>query len=1129
MGLLPIGLALAAPKARAPEEPIEVSADQAEGSAGQTVLTGHVVIRQGPVTITSETGIYDRDHHHQSLQGNIRYLDGPLVITALAADHYDDERKAILTGGVTVTDTSGSMTASQATYYRREGRLVLEGNVVARDSTRTLTAQRLTYYKDTRTAVAEGDVKVVDTQEEATLQTTRLNYDREARRLISPVPSELVVMDNGQPTRITSDSLDYNTRSHVASAYGKVRIARDSLAAESGRAVVYRDEKRAVLVVSPRASDSHGATEGDTLELFWNDKELKRVVARTQARAVYRTRPTANREETSTATGDRVVLELKDQRASRVTVSGGAKDEFRGKDLVTGEEDVNTSEGDSIVVGFRDNHARVAVVYNGRTGRYQYEPGSKKSSPEDVRYTAEQVSYDLDKDMVYLRGNARMEYKDLVLNADSVDYDMKRSVLVARGNPRIKDATQEIAGLEMGYDLKNQQGSVQHGVTRYANGLYTGETIKKLSETVLNVNGGDYTTCDDPEPHYRIHSNQMKIYLHDKVVLKPVVFYIRNLPLFALPFYVFPIREGRHSGILFPQFELGLSSTQGRFIRNAGYYWAMNDYMDLSVYGDYEQEQPRWTGNLEFRYKVRYLIEQGDFFAKVSRDLGARSTQWQVRNQHQQRLGERTSLSISGDFISDRSYLTDQGLNRPPDSRVSRNLHSLLALNHGWDGGNLSLALDRNENLAVDSTDTLSELRGEQLPTLNLSLSSRPIGRAPDAAGRGGRLAFLRSTYWSYSGRLAREVHVTRLKSSDRTALGNNFGLSDNRRIFGWLNFGPALSASHALVDQDALGKKLAQGVVWNASFGTSATLYGTFQPHWGPFDGIRHVLSPSVRYFYQPGFKNLNYLDTAGVERPRFPSVAGVGLSSSKQSRLDIGVQNTYQLKLKSGGEIKRLDNFANLSLGASYDFLADEHGQHPWSPVSGNLSVYPGPVGSFSASATYDPYSSLGRAITQFSFNTSFTRGGRLFGFAPDSATSSRRVPLRSSSAPGSPGAYNLSLSYSYGGSAGRDAVNRPAWFQSQRVRTQLGLDLTPNWHFDYSNQFDLSRGISVYQEISARRQLHCWEASFSRRISPGQSEYYFRIGVKDRPEIQYQSGSTGLGGLGGLGGLSSFGGLF
>ena len=99
----------------------------------------------------------------------------------------------------------------------------------------------------------------------------------------------------------------------------------------------------------------------------------------------------------------------------------------------------------------------------------------------------------------------------------------------------------------------------------------------------------------------------MKIYLDDKVVAKPIILYVGNIPALALPFYVFPIGKDRHSGFLLPQVELGITEGEGRFIRNFGYYWAPSDYWDASFWADY-YEQTQWIAHVESRYKRRYVL-----------------------------------------------------------------------------------------------------------------------------------------------------------------------------------------------------------------------------------------------------------------------------------------------------------------------------------------------------------------------------------------------------------------------------------------------------------------------------------------------------------------------------------------
>ena len=68
------------------------------------------------------------------------------------------------------------------------------------------------------------------------------------------------------------------------------------------------------------------------------------------------------------------------------------------------------------------------------------------------------------------------------------------------------------------------------------------------------------------------------------------------------------------------------------------------------------------------------------------------------------------------------------------------------------------------------------------------------------------------------------------------------------------------------------------------------------------------------------------------------------------------------------------------------------------------------------------------------------------------------------------------------------------------------------------DYSAQFDIDSRKLISQNYSVKRDLHCWEAQFTRSISGDTKEYYFKINVKLLPEVYYEQGSRGLRGFGG-----------
>ena len=82
----------------------------------------------------------------------------------------------------------------------------------------------------------------------------------------------------------------------------------------------------------------------------------------------------------------------------------------------------------------------------------------------------------------------------------------------------------------------------------------------------------------------------------------------RDIPIIAIPFYVFSIRKGRHSGLLTPNFDFGLGGT-GRSFSNLGYYWAASPYWDLTFSADYTENSNRLVGQTIFNYKKRYLMD----------------------------------------------------------------------------------------------------------------------------------------------------------------------------------------------------------------------------------------------------------------------------------------------------------------------------------------------------------------------------------------------------------------------------------------------------------------------------------------------------------------------------------------
>jgi hypothetical protein len=149
-------------------------------------------------------------------------------------------------------------------------------------------------------------------------------------------------------------------------------------------------------------------------------------------------------------------------------------------------------------------------------------------------------------------------------------------------------------------------------------------------------------------------------------------------------------------------------------------------------------------------------------------------------------------------------------------------------------------------------------------------------------------------------------------------------------------------------------------------------------------------------------------------------------------------------------------------------------------------------------------------------------FTGGG--------ATTPVTRIPLAGNEAQTAPPSdplvpWSASLSYSYGGSRGGTG---DAWSTRQAANAVLNIKPTRNWELHYDNTIDVSAGKVVAQEYALSRTLHCWNLQFVRRFIGGTSDYYFRIGIIDRPEVYLDRGTSGIGagGYNSLPGLGSLG---
>ncbi len=1149
-------LAVAAAPARAQDPPLRIVADRMSGARGPqgdiVVLEGNLRITRGTAVITARSGRYMRQQGLLDLDDDVRLKDGTLTVTARHANYSELTDVLTLDGDVTLRDRDATMRAPAATYDRGRGVAEMIGGVSGQEGDRRLASERAVWWRDSSLVQARGRVRSEDVKNRLELDAAEIDFRRDTRVAVARGEPVLRARDeDGRITTLRGRLLRVDTARRLAEAIDSVTVERDTLQARADHAVF--DDSLGVgwLTGRPRVWDDQTVVTGDSIQVLSERRELQRVVVLGNPSVDYRgVRPTTAGEQ-NRLTGRRIEMFFSDDDVDSLVALGEARNEYQGAPAAGKTPESNTATGDTITVFFRDRKIDRARVIGEPKGEYRLAVDVADTSAagrERVAYDADRIVYEVGRNRIVLAGDARMTYRDLELRARRVEFDVDRQSVVARGQPTLLDRGDKVEGQLMTYDLESRIGTIYQAETAYEQGLYTGEAIRKVSDNELHVRDGRYSTCDLPEPHYHFGANAMKIFLKDKLIARPVVFYVKNVPLLALPFWVFPIKPGRHSGLLFPQFEFGLSNPGGQFIRNAGYYWAPNDYMDLQVTGDYYQAEPTWVLRGEGNYRLMYVLD-GFVKGSYAKNEGINPREdWEFYGNHSQELTPLTRLAAQAQFLSNRAYAISNQTGRPFADQLDRFLTSSLSLTHNASWAGITAALDRRQDLDADQelrdpdgdgndppppigrTATLAGLL-ETMPSLSVSFPTRSIGSLGFLRGTPLRDA-LRTMYFGMSSRYLSQyerrgfvagydttagdtvgVRIGQAEST-RRALASDMTLRDARRAFGWLNVAPSLFVNTVVWDRDVLGNEVVPSATWRGALTSSATFYGTFLPRIGALEGVRHLVTPSISYSYSPEFGGLNTIDSLGQVVPRFTSFGGIFIGGRVVSAMTFSLQQRLQVKYRRGDKVEKLDNLVSWSAGGSYDFLYRQRGPtaKPFSRIGSGIAIQP--PGPFRADMSWSTDLYRARPIRNYVLNTqlNLVSGGNRAGTVAELPVDRTVDPL-----PEFVDVWSLGLSYSYSGALPEAGAQR--WTDVQTANGVARIQFSPAWGFEYATSYDLSEGRLGLQRFSLTRDLHCWSATFTRTFVPGGStEYYFRLGIKEQREIYIERG-TRVGSIGGI----------
>lgn len=606
---------------------------------------------------------------------------------------------------------------------------------------------------------------------------------------------------------------------------------------------------------------------------------------------------------------------------------------------------------------------------------------------------------------VRMYGDVKIDYQKISLTAEQTALNMDSSVVHAngvkdslgqwKGRPVFKDGETPYESEKMSYNFKTKKGFINNITTEQGEGYITSESAKKGTGDDYYMEHGRYTTCDDHEhPHFYLALSRAKVHAKKNVVFGPAWLVIADVPLpLAIPFGFFPFTSSYSSGFLMPSY--GDEYTRGFYLRDGGYYFAINDHVDLrltgGIYtkGSWEMNAAstynrryKYSGNFSFNYQD---IKTGD---KGMPDF-SETTSFRVQWTHRQdsRANPNSNFSASVNY-STTSY-DKNNLNSLYDPSVYSQSTKASSISYSRTFPDIGLTLSSTFNISQSTLDSTISMT---MPDLNINLNRVFPFKRKKAVGRE---RWYEKISFQYTGQISNSITTkenmlmkSNLAKDWRNGMQHTIPVQATFSLFNYINITPSFNYTERWYtfkqkqSWDAQKQEVVRDTiygfnrVYNYNFSVSANtkLYGFYKPSRKIFgdkiEMIRHVLTPSVSYSMAPDFSTSRYgfwdqyvyTDANGEVRTRQYSMYEGMLYGSpgqgKTGNISFSLSNNVEMKVKSDKDstgVKKISLIDEFGIRMSYDLAAKER---PWSNMNLNLRLKLSKSKTFNLSAVFATY---------------------------------------------------------------------------------------------------------------------------------------------------------------------------
>lgn len=654
-------------------------------------------------------------------------------------------------------------------------------------------------------------------------------------------------------------------------------------------------------------------------------------------------------------------------------------------------------------------------------------------APVDYECT-DSLVYDAETRLVHLYGKAQVKYMDMTLNAAKITMNMDSSMVRAAGErdtagilqdkPVYSQGSDNYHSELMAFNFKTKKGYITNVETTQGDGFMQSQHSKRAADGTLYLEHAKYTTCDAKHPHFYIALSRAKVRPGKESVFGPAYLVVADVPLpLAVPYGFLPFNKKYSSGFIMPSY--GDETSRGFYLRDGGYYFAINDYMDVKALGEI-YTKGSWGLSAETNYRKRYRYN-GNFYISFLRTVDGeknmpdyavtKSLKVQWTHSKDAKASPNTTFSARVNFASESYERSNLESMYNPLAYTQSTRASSVSFSHTFPSIGLNIAGSTNLTQSLrDSSVSMT------LPDLSISLNRfYPFRRKHQA----GKERWYEKISMSYTGSLSNSINTkedklfkSNLVKDWRNGMQHRIPIDATFQVFKYINISPQFSLRDIMYTNrvmrswdETTQKEVADTTYgfynlydWSLGVSANTTLYGFYKP-WRKFFGdkiiaVRHVFKPSVSFSYAPDFTSSHYgyqrtyvkTDANGeVSTVTYSPYSG-GIysypSGTKQGMITMSVSNNVEMKVKSDRDTtgeRKISIIDELYGALSYNMAAETR---PWSNLNTRIRLKLTKNYTFSMAAVFATYAYAfdknGRVVTSDRTEWSYGRFGRFQGMS-------------------------------------------------------------------------------------------------------------------------------------------------